>query len=103
MTNLDPLTQQIVNDFDTQAKKRAAEVMLLTLNEPSQAMRERAFCLGYKAGVIDLSASFREQPVVDVARMAAVFEAACRWRDAWPAAFPQELIEAVDTARKTRP
>ena len=108
MTKLefDPSTQKIVDDFDAHAKKRAAELLASTPNEPLQVTRETAFCLGYKAGVIDLGASLREQPVVDVARLAAVFEAACTWRDAWSemkAVYAQDLIDAIDTARKASP
>jgi hypothetical protein len=111
---LDPVTKQIVDDFDAHAKKRAAELLTSTTNAPlgMQATREIAFCLGYKAGVIDLGATLRERPVVDVERMAAVFAAACAWRDAPPVpdalageipdVHEARLIAAIDAARKER-
>ena len=110
--DLDPATQKIVDDFDAQAKKRAAELLAPTANEPLQATREISFCLGYKAGVIDLGAALREQPVVDVSRMAAVFAAACAWRDSPRVdasalagevnSYEARLIAAVDAARTAR-
>jgi hypothetical protein len=105
----DPATQQVIDNFDAYAKKRAAELLTSTTNVPLQATRETAFCLGYKAGVIDLGALQREEVVVDVSQMAAVFAAACAWRDSAPVdrrflagvADLQEarLIAAVDAAR----
>jgi len=109
MHEFDPTTQKIIDDFDAHAKKRAAELLARTDNEPLQATRETSFCLGYKAGVVDLNTVLREQPVVDVARMAAVFAAACAWRDSAPVdrrslagvSDLQEarLIAAVDASR----
>lgn len=92
---LDPTIKQVVDDFDAHAKKRAAELLVSTPNEPLQATREIAFCLGYKAGVIDLGAVLREQSVVDVAQMAAVFTAACAWRDS-PRVDARSLAGTVD-------
>jgi hypothetical protein len=91
----DPATQKIIDAFDAQAKKRGAELMHRTDNEPLQATREIAFCLGYKAGVIDLSAAHREEIAVDVARMAAVFAAAIAWRDS-PRVDAGSLAGTVD-------
>jgi hypothetical protein len=109
---LDPATQKIVDDFDAQAKKRAVELLFRTANEPLQATRESSFCLGYKAGVIDLGAALREEAVVDVARMAAVFAAACAWRDSPRVdasslagtvnVHEARLIAAVDAARAAK-
>lgn len=111
--DLDSATQQIVDDFDALAKKRAAELLLkpdsrgVELNEALQAVRESTFCFGYKAGVVDLGASLREQHGVSVDQMAAVFTAACAWRDATPvlageiADGPERrLIAAIDAVRK---
>ena len=117
MIEIDPVTKQVVDDFDAHAKKRAAELLASRSNDPLQATRVLAFCLGYKAGVVDLSPALRERPVVDVARMAAVFEAAARWRDApcdqlsfcdrgehehecTVEKRERDLVAAVDAARK---
>lgn len=100
---LDPATQKIIDTFDEHAKKRAVEMLGRTDNAPLQATREISFCLGYKAGVIDLGAALRDQPVVDVAQLAAVFAAACEWRDAaGQAPSTARLIAAVDAARTAR-
>jgi hypothetical protein len=105
---LDPATQKIIDDFDAHAKKRAAELVGHTDVAPLQATREISFCLGYKAGVIDLGAALREQPVVDISQLAAVFAAACEWRDAIPTSIArnlsieERLIAAVDAARAAR-
>lgn len=109
---LDPATQKIVDDFDAQAKKRAAELLGRTDNEPLQATREISFCLGYKAGVIDLGVEQRQVYAVDIAQVAAVFAAACAWRDSSPVdrrslagvSDLQEarLIAAVDAARAAK-
>jgi hypothetical protein len=112
MHEFDPATQKIIDDFDAHAKKRAAELLTCTDNEPLQATRETSFCLGYKAGVVDLGAAHREEAVVDVARMAAVVAAACAWRDSprvdagslagTVSAHEARLIAAVDAARAAR-
>jgi len=112
MHEFDPTTQKIIDDFDAHAKKRAAELLARTDNEPLQATRETSFCLGYKAGVVDLNTVRREEAVVDVAQLAAVFAAACAWRDSARVdnrflagvSDLQEtrLIDAVDAARAAR-
>jgi hypothetical protein len=113
---LDPRTQKIVDDFDAYSKKRAAELLssseVAPLYSSSWAMRESSFCLGYKAGVIDLGAAHREEPIVDVARMSAVFSAAIAWRDSARVdasslagtvnEHEARLIAAVDAARAAR-
>jgi len=111
--DLDPATQQVVDDFDAHAKKRAAELLASTTNEPLQVTREIAFCLGYKAGIVDLGAALRERHGVSVDQLAAVYAAVCRWRDAAPVpdalageiddVHEQQLIAAIDAARKERP
>ena len=112
MHEFDPATQKIIDDFDAQAKKRSAELLSHADSDPLQRIRELAFCLGYKAGVIDLGAAMRDQAVVDVARMAAVFAAAIAWRDS-PRVdasslagetnlYEARLIAAVDAARAAR-
>lgn len=121
----DPATQKIIDDFDAHAKKRAAELMTRTENAPLQAMREIAFCFGYKAGVVDLGAVRREQGVVDVdggrvidlvgalgfvGQLVAVFDAACAWRDAASQPLSSKgilqeklrLIDAIDAARAAK-
>ncbi len=108
---LDPATQKIVDAFDAHAKKRFLE-LLGHRDSPLQATAEISFCLGYKAGVIDLSAAQREEAVVDVARMAAVFVAAIAWRDSPKVdagslagtvnSYEARLIDAVDAARAAR-
>lgn len=60
MSDFDPATQKLIDDFDVHAKKRCAELLSASTNQPMQAIRESAFCLGYKAGAIDLSASIRQ-------------------------------------------
>lgn len=77
---IDPATQTIIDTFDEHAKKRFAELLGRTENAPLQATREISFCLGYKAGVIDLGAALREQSVVDIS---------------------QRLIVAIDKVRET--
>jgi len=104
---IDPATQTIIDTFDAHAKKRFAELLGSTDNTPLQATREISFCLGYKAGVVDLGAALREQSVVDVAQLAAVFAAACAWRDSphvGDADFheKEQLIAAVDATRTAR-
>lgn len=109
---LDPPTQKAVDNFDAHAKKRAAELLTHTENEPLQAMRESSFCLGYKAGVVDLCAVMREESVVDVAQMATVFAAACAWRDSARVdahvlaggadVYEARLVAAVDAARTVK-
>jgi hypothetical protein len=116
---IDPAAQKIVDDFDAYSKKRAeellapAEVIPLTgLRRRLQAMRESSFCLGYKAGVIDLGAAHREEAIVDVARMATVVSAAIAWRDSPRVdasslagtvnAHEARLIAAIDAARAAR-
>jgi len=109
---LDPATQKIVDDFDAYSKKRASELLTSSEIAPIQAMRESAFCLGYKAGVIDLGAAHREESIVDVARMSAVFAAAIAWRDSAGVdasalagtvnGHEARLIAAVDAARSAR-
>lgn len=49
----------IVEDFDALAKKRAAELLRADLDDHLRGIYESAFCLGYKAGVVDLSATQR--------------------------------------------
>ena len=105
----DPATQKIVDDFDAHAQKRFTELLGHRQNAVLQTTAEVSFCLGYKAGVIDLGATQREEPVVNVARMAAVFAAACAWRDSplvdrrflAGVSDLQEtrLIDAIDAAR----
>jgi hypothetical protein len=112
---IDPATQKIFDDFDAHAKRRAGELLARTENEPLQATREISFCLGYKAGVIDLGAVHREEAVeavVDVAHMAAVLAAAIAWRDSPRVdagslagtvnGYEARLIAAVDAARAAR-
>jgi hypothetical protein len=100
---------QVVAAFDEHAKKRAAELLVATPNEPLQATREIAFCLGYKAGIVDLGTSLRERLGVSVDQLEVIFRAACAWRDSslFPDAiageFEQQLIAAIDVARKERP
>ena len=53
--DLDPKTQAIVDAFDSHARKRAAELLPAGPDGPLQRTREIAFCLGYKAGVVDLN------------------------------------------------
>lgn len=110
---LDPSTRQVVEDFDAHSKKRAAELLTSTSIEPLQATREIAFCIGYKAGVIDLAASLRERHGVSIDQLETVFAAACAWRDSsWvPDAVrgkvsdvhAQQLAAVIDAARKERP
>jgi hypothetical protein len=112
---LDPATQKIVDAFDERAKKRAAELLSrVPDNEPLQRIRDGAFCLGYKAGVIDLGAAQRQENAIDIAQIAAVFAAACAWRDSprIPDALAgaalavtsheDRLIAAVDAARAAK-
>lgn len=113
MTKLefDPATLKIINDFDAHAKKRFLE-LLGHRDSPLQATAEISFCLGYKAGVIDLGDVQREQAVVDVAWMAAVLAAAIAWRDSPRVdasslagsvnVYEARLIAAVDAARAAR-
>jgi hypothetical protein len=108
----DPVTQKIVDDFDAHAKKRFTEMLGHREGSPLHTTSEICFCLGYKAGVIDLGAAQRELAVVDVAHLAAVFAAACAWRDSALAdrrylagvSDLQEtrLIEAIDAALAAR-
>jgi hypothetical protein len=58
-----------IDDLDALAKKRAAELLLFqpSLQSPEhnqilRSMLERAFCLGYKAGVVDSNVA-AQQPV----------------------------------------
>lgn len=60
---LDPATQKIIDDFDAHAKKRFLEMLGVTESSPLQRTREISFCLGYKAGVIDLGSALREQAI----------------------------------------
>ena len=102
---LDPATQKIVDDFDAQAKKRVAELLPRSPhNEPLERIRDNAFCIGYKAGVIDLSNVQRLQTTVDFSQLVAVFEAACDWRDdpLMTSALEAQLIAAVDAARASK-
>jgi hypothetical protein len=109
---LDPATQKIIDDFDAHANKRCTELLGHCVSARLQATAEDSFCLGYKAGVIDLGAAQREEVVVDVARMSAVFAAACAWRDSPRVdasslagevnGHEARLIAAVDTARAAR-
>ncbi len=74
--------EQLLANFNAQAKARAAEMLAMSSsNERLQAAREFAFCLGYKAGVVDFGSMLREQYGADFAQIIAVFEAACVWRD----------------------
>jgi len=109
---LDPKTQQIVDAFAAHAKKRFLELLGQRENPHLQTTAEVSFCLGYKAGVVDLSAVQREEAVADVARMAAVFAAAIAWRDSPRVdagslagtvnSYEARLIDAVDAARAAR-
>lgn len=110
--DLDPATQKLVDDFDAQAKKRGAELLASTPNEPLHVMRESAFCLGYKAGVVDLGSSIRERYGVSVEQLIRVYAAAVAWRDSprvldalsgeVPDAHERQLIGAIDATRKGR-
>lgn len=53
--------KQITDDFDAYAKKRAADLIRQDAlrDDHLQKIAESAFCLGYKAGVVDVSASQR--------------------------------------------
>lgn len=105
----DPATQKIVDAFDAQAKKRAAE-LLGPMQDPFKApLREATFCLGYKAGVIDLGQVHR----AEIAQLTALFEAACAWRVAArvpealagevPDVAQDRLVAAIDAVRKVLP
>ena len=107
----DPETQKILDAFDAHAKKRFVEMLGQRERNPQlQAAAEVSFCLGYKTGVVDLSATRRD--VVAFAHMAAVFVAASAWRDSPKVdagslagtVNEQEarLIAAVDAARAAR-
>jgi hypothetical protein len=72
---IDPAAQKIIDDFDAHAKRRFA-ALLGRQGSPLQATAEVSFCLGYKAGVIDLGAAQREEAAADVVRMAKVVAAA---------------------------
>jgi hypothetical protein len=53
--------KQITEDFDAYAKKRAADLIGRDAlrDDHLRKIAETAFCLGYKAGVVDLSATQR--------------------------------------------
>jgi hypothetical protein len=109
---LDPATQKIVDDFGALAKKRFTELLGRRDNGILQRAAEISFCLGYKAGVIDLGAAQREEAIVDVTRMAAVVTAAIAWRDSPRVdagslagavnGHEARLIGAIDAARAAR-
>ena len=103
---LDPATQKIVDDFGAQAQKRASELLPRSPdNMPLERIRDMAFCLGYKAGVIDLGAEHRQVSGAEIWQLVAVFAAACAWRDAKLAdesALEKRLIDAVDAVRAAK-
>jgi len=59
----DPVTRQVITDFDARAKRRAEEMLPTTGSAPLRATRATAFCLGYKAGVVDLNLERGKQPL----------------------------------------
>lgn len=122
---LDPEVQKILGDFDALAKKRAAELLPRSGNSTLQAIGDRSFCLGYKAGVFDFNQVLRSNPeafdwmrfhpgtsieeaVFDVTQLAEVFAAACAWRHALQQPgvghldVEDQLIAAIDAAGAAR-
>lgn len=99
---LDPAIQKIVDDFDAHARKRAAELLASTKNEPLQETMVLTFCLGYKAGIVDLGAAFRERYGASIDQLASVFRAVIAWRDAAEngGVHEQQLVAAIDAVRK---
>lgn len=107
--DIDPRTQKIIDAFDEHSRTRAAELLQGTELEPLQSARERAFCIGYKAGVIDLSAAQRLDALLNTAHILTVFDMASTWRDSpdVDARFlagtcdlaEARLIAAIDAAR----
>lgn len=78
---IDAATQKILDEFDAYTRRRAREMLVPRAAAPLlQATRETAFRLGYKAGVFDLGAAFREGGVA-VSQMHEVIAAAVAWRD----------------------
>ena len=111
--DFDPITKQVIDAFDVHAKKRATELLASSTDESLQVTREVSFCLGYKAGVVDLGVSLRERLGVDMDRMVTIFVAACAWRDSResiederhvaPDDYERQLLAAIDAARETQP
>jgi hypothetical protein len=56
---IDEATQKVIDNFDEHAKRRCAELLGSSVHSAFRSMLERAFCLGYKAGVVDHSAVVR--------------------------------------------
>ena len=77
----DEATQKIIDNFDTHAKNRASDLLTSSTNKALDEVRELAFCLGYKAGVTDLSAAWKTSELA-VKDLGLLFEACCAWRDA---------------------
>ena len=82
---LDDATKKVIEDFDAYAHRRAKHLIKYEPSqgfEPVLSMLERAFCLGYKAGVIDAGQAQRQH------------QAATEPAAAPPAAPPVSLISA---------
>lgn len=82
---LDDATKKVIEDFDAYALQRAKQLIKYEPSqgfEPVLSMLERAFCLGYKAGVIDAGQAQRQH------------QAATEPAAAPPAAPPVSLISA---------
>jgi hypothetical protein len=60
MAELDEATQKVIENFDAVAKQRCAELLGSSVHSSFRAMLERAFCLGYKAGVVDTNAAAKQ-------------------------------------------
>jgi hypothetical protein len=100
---VDPTTQKIFDDLDVHAKKRAAELLGDTAIAHLQVPRVTSFCLGYKAGIIDLGIVQRQEAGTGFGQMSAVFAAACVWRDAPHVPGHEERLRAaVDAAMVVR-
>lgn len=117
--DLDSTARAVIEAFDASAHQRARELLQIggvdsprsTLSVHLESIRVSAFCLGYKAGVVDLSTSIRKYKSVDLRSLELVFHAACAWRDSpevtvaalageIPSGLVTRLIAAIDAARK---
>lgn len=95
--NATPEQQKIIDDFDALTKKRAKELLEASKAEGKRgeiltAIRESAFCLGYKAGVIDSAPQYKI--------LLRVFEAASAWEADPTDATAAKLVAAIQEARK---
>lgn len=58
MAEFDEAPRNVIENFDEHAKRRCADLLDFSSTQPAlRAMLERAFCLGYKAGVVDTNAA----------------------------------------------